>query len=92
MLLRLNVWIVVQMKIKDQMVFHVTLRKKIEKILQVDLKLKSSVATVTPIRITKRSNNNDKVNKTWAKSIDEYPMKKTNLIDIIKSKNWVQHI
>jgi len=92
LLLRLNVWIVVQMKIKDQMVFHVTLRKKIEKILQVDLKLKSSVATVTPIQITKRSNNNNKVNKTWAKSIDEYPMKKTNLIDIIKLKNWVQHI
>ena len=92
MLLRLNVWIVVQMKIKDQMVFHVTLRKKIEKILQVDLRLKSSVATVTPIQITKRSNNNNKVNKTWVKSIDEYPMKKTNLINIIKSKNWVQHI
>lgn len=92
MLLRLNVWIVVQMKIKDQMVFHVTLRKKIEKILQVDLRLKSSVATVTPIRITKRSNNNDKVNKTWVTGIDEYLPEKINLIGIIKLKNWVRHI
>ena len=92
MLLRLNVWIVVQMKIKDQMVFHVTLRKKIEKILQVDLRLKSSVATVIPIRITKRSNNNDKVNKTWVTGIDEYLPEKINLIGIIKLKNWVRHI
>jgi hypothetical protein len=80
------------MKIKDQMVFHVTLRKKIEKILQVDLRLKSSVATVIPIRITKRSNNNDKVNKTWVTGIDEYLPEKINLIGIIKLKNWVRHI
>ena len=92
MLLRLNVQNVVQMKIKDQMVFHVIQQKRIEKILQVDLRLKSSVATVTPIRITKRSNNNDKVNKTWVTGIDEYLPEKINLIGIIKLKNWVRHI